>query len=98
LSDHYTDDLHLLLITHKNLTQYFNRLNQEYKSEFQRIEKRFKSYHIDSDKATFIRLTESILADIKKENNFESIKNDTLINQLRKYPLFPELNQAEIEK
>src|SRR5690606_12283291 len=27
LSDHYTDDLHLLLITHKNLTQYFNRLN-----------------------------------------------------------------------
>lgn len=97
LSDHYTDDLHLLLITHKNLSQYFSRLSREYKNEFQRIEKRFKIYHIDSDKSTFIRLTESILGDIKSENK-ETKEDESVLNNLRKYPLFPELNQAEIEK
>ncbi|MBT2679273.1 hypothetical protein J7E38_09680 [Bacillus sp. ISL-35] len=95
LSDHKTSDLTLLLITHKNLRQYFLKFNDDYKSEFQRIEKRFKQYHIESDKATFIRLTDSLLNTKTKSLNEQETKQ--LKNDLRKYPLFPELNQVEIE-
>ncbi|MDF0728436.1 hypothetical protein PY093_17500 [Cytobacillus sp. S13-E01] len=94
LSDHYSDDMHLLIITHKNLRQYFLKFNDEYKNEFQRIEKRFKLYHIESDKATFIRLTASTLNNLNIKQNKTDIE---VKNFLRKYPLFPELNQVEIE-
>ncbi|MDE5414182.1 hypothetical protein [Alkalihalobacterium chitinilyticum] len=99
LADHYSNALHILLITHRSLRQYFLRFTEEYQNEFQRIEKRYQIYHIDSDRSTFIRLTESALKQLKKKHG---IKNDTNIEDikvsLRKFPLFAELNQVENEK
>lgn len=97
LTDHYSDNLHLLLITHRNMGQYFSLLHDEFKSEFQRIEKRFHSYYVESDSATFIRIADSYLQYMNEEISRIG-KNDNLINYLRKYPLFPELNDQEIEK
>ncbi len=97
LSDHYLGSLHLLFITHKNLRQYFLKFEEEYQNEFQRIEKRFQLYHINSDSNTFIRLTDSVVSSLQ-------IKEETLVDvnecktMLRKYPLFPSLNQVEIEE
>lgn len=91
-----TDSIHFLLITHKSLRSYFNASNEEVAREFQRIEKRFNQYLVKSDQATFLRISELILT--------ENISQKPLINDaafkntremLRKYPLFPSINQTE---
>ncbi|WP_163971803.1 hypothetical protein [Oceanobacillus halotolerans] len=96
LSNHYSGMFQQLFITHKNLRHYFTRHNEEYQSEFQRIEKRFKLYHIDSDRNTFVRLTESLLS--KQNMNYRSLDYEHTVTMIRKYPLFPDLNQVEIEE
>ncbi|WP_423798165.1 hypothetical protein [Neobacillus sp. SAB-20_R2A] len=98
LVDHKCDNLHLLLISHRNLRHYFHILSDDLKNEFQRIEKRFKVYYVESDKSTFIRLADNI---IQGFSNRKSPGQSTIENTkqyLRKYPLFPELNQQEIDK
>ena len=98
LTDHYGDNLHLLLITHRNLRQYFGFMHEDFRNEFQRIEKRFKVYYVESDKATFIRLADNIIQGFRENiGPIQETKNQVL-EYLRKYPLFPELNQQEIEK
>ncbi|MFD1020955.1 hypothetical protein [Thalassobacillus hwangdonensis] len=98
LADHYIDSLQILLITHKNLRQYFNLLKEEYKDEFGRIEKRFKNYHISNDQSTFVRLTHSILNELNIISPIDNKLRNEVINSLRKYSFFPTLNQVEIEK
>jgi hypothetical protein len=98
LVDHECENLHLLLITHRNLRHYFQILNDDLKNEFERIEKRFKVYFVESDKSTFIRLADNIIQEMSKRNNPNKDKIETAKQYLRKYPLFPELNQQEIEK
>ncbi|MEK4718447.1 MULTISPECIES: hypothetical protein [Priestia] len=98
LTDHYSDSLHVLLITHRNLRQYFSLLSEDFKNEFQRIEKRFKVYYVESDKSTFIRLADHIIQNFRGEIDLDNNTLTTLKGYLRKYPLFPELNQQEIEK
>ncbi|MBD1381555.1 hypothetical protein [Metabacillus arenae] len=98
LSDHYENHLHLLFITHKNLRHYFFKLSEEYQNEFQRIEKRFNLYQIDSDRSTFIRLTEAVLSSLDYPLVIPNVTESNLKKELRKYPLFANLNQVEIEK
>lgn len=97
LADNHAKHLHLLFITHKNLRHYFFKFSEEYQNEFQRIEKRFKLYHMDSDRSTFIRITESILSESDR-NEISSEEAATTKSELRKYPLFSNLNQVEIER
>ncbi|MEC3884846.1 hypothetical protein VKA52_14015 [Halobacillus sp. HZG1] len=98
LADHYTNSFHILLITHKNLRQYFNLLKDEHKDEFQRIEKRFKTYYVNSDQSTFIRLTQSVLDELHIMNSIPTSKKNEVLNALRRYSFFPTLNQVELEK
>lgn len=97
LADHYTDNLHILFISHKNLRHYFLHFNEEYHNEFQRIEKRYKIYHITSDQATFVRITNAMMKNIVSKSNLVQNDLEKMKHELRKYPLFPELNQVEIE-
>ncbi|MBR8643850.1 hypothetical protein KEH51_00975 [[Brevibacterium] frigoritolerans] len=98
LTNNTADNLHLLLITHRNLAQYLGLLNEEFKNEFQRIEKRFRTYYVESDRFTFIRIVDSYLNNINSNRLVKTENIPDLIDQLRKYPLFPELNQQEVEK
>ncbi|NMI07775.1 AAA family ATPase [Paenibacillus sp. SZ31] len=91
--------IHLLLVTHKGLRQYFSGLGEEAISEFQRIEKRFRQYFIKNDQATFLRLAEIVISE-NLENKPE-ISNELFEysrDKLREYTLFPSLNQTEKEK
>jgi hypothetical protein len=97
LSDHYAKDLHLLLITHKNLRQYFLKFSEEFQNEFQRIEKRFRIYNIDSDQSTFIRITESLLSNLNNKVYISDEKYHSIVNNIRKFNLFSNLNQVEVE-
>lgn len=94
-----TETMQLLLITHKSLRQYFGGFDEEVSKEFQRIEKRFRQYFIQSDQATFLRIAESIVTEnIKQKPLISSIQFKETQKLLRKFPLFPSLNQTEREK
>ncbi|WP_342025547.1 hypothetical protein AADC60_16130 [Cytobacillus pseudoceanisediminis] len=96
LTDHYNDNIHLLFITHKHLRHYFSSFDKELQNEFQRIEKRFRLYYIASDSATFYRIAENVINSIDRDSITDEKKNLTT-QQLRKYAMFPQLNQVEIE-
>ncbi|MGK7376921.1 hypothetical protein ACSFXN_03700 [Planococcus sp. 1R117A] len=90
--------LQLLLISHKNMSQYMLGHNEEFKAEFQRIEKRFKTYFVESDKATFYRIAQEYTKNMQEELmllNLESADSKWI---LKKYNLFSELNHQETEK
>lgn len=96
LFDKEVDNIHLLMIAHKNLGQYFVHLGQDYQNEFSRIEKRFKVYHIQSDEAAFIRITNTTL-EKQQKIKLSSDDIDQHLKKLRKFNLFSELNHQEIE-
>lgn len=91
--------MHLLLISHKNMSQYMLGFHEEYRSEFQRVEKRFLTYFVEGDSATYYRITENYLSKINKEikGSFD-VDKDELMQNLRIFNLFDELNIQEIEK
>ncbi|UPK44723.1 hypothetical protein [Paenibacillus pabuli] len=91
-----TNSIHLLLIAHKSLRSYFNASNEEVAREFQRIEKRFNQYLVKSDQATFLRISELILTENINQKPVISEATFTRTREmLRKYPLFPSINQTE---
>jgi hypothetical protein len=98
LADHSSDNFHIMYITHKNLRHYFLKYNEEYRNEFQRIEKRYTTYHIESDRATYVRLIQSIINELYGDIQIPESKEKNYISYLRKFPLFPDFNQVEIEK
>ncbi|MBY0086981.1 hypothetical protein [Brevibacillus brevis] len=87
------ENMSFTLITHRNLRQYASRFNEDLQKEFQRIEKRFLTYHVESDQATFIRLASYITAKYRKKWDGPE-KNAT--QGLAKFPLFPELTDFEV--
>ncbi|MFG6115729.1 hypothetical protein ACGTN9_11100 [Halobacillus sp. MO56] len=96
LSNDHNGNLHNVFIAHKNLRQYFAHLSREFQQEFQRIEKRYGVYYIDNDRSTFLRLGQQVIQQYKVSppaNTTKEIKED-----VRKYPLFKELNNTEIER
>ncbi|MED2971803.1 hypothetical protein P4361_05875 [Fictibacillus sp. B-59209] len=94
-----TNDLHMLLITHKNLGNYSFKYNSDLNDEFARIEKRFMSYNINSDPATFLRLSHEVISNMRNSYRvrYEKDYSDHLLPALKMFPLFPELNDVEIE-
>lgn len=87
------DNMSLVLITHRSMRQYASRFNEDLQKEFQRIEKRFTTYHVESDQATFIRLASYITSNYRKK--WEGPEKE-ISQGLAKFPLFPELNNFEV--
>ncbi|WP_339295639.1 hypothetical protein MKY82_05165 [Paenibacillus sp. FSL W7-1279] len=88
--------IHFLLIAHKSLRHYFNDLNNDSAREFQRIEKRFNNYLVKSDQATFLRIAEIIMTkNIEKKPRISASEFTQTQSSMRKYPLFPSINQTE---
>jgi len=92
------NSLQLLLISHKNMSHYMLGHNEEFKAEFQRIEKRFRTYFIESDKATFYRIAQQYTKNMQKEQQLPNHESKDSKWILKKYNLFSELNHQEIEK
>lgn len=92
------NSLQVLLISHKNMSQYVISQSTEYKSEFQRIEKRFHTYFIESDKANFYRIAQAYTKNLQEELLLLNIEAKDSKWILKKYNLFNELNHQEIEK
>jgi hypothetical protein len=97
LSNHYQNSLHVLLITHRNMRQYASNQNEELQKEFQRIEKRYAIYFIESDENTFVRLSQTVVAQYQLENTNSIIDINNIKNGLLRFPLFPKMNATEID-
>ncbi|WP_240371149.1 hypothetical protein [Anoxybacteroides rupiense] len=97
-ADHSTDNFYLMYITHKNLRHYFFKYSEEYRSELQRIEKRYVIYHIENDRATYVRLAQNVIHELYSGKRIPENKKKEYIRYLRKFSIFPELNQVEIEE
>ncbi|WP_226537429.1 hypothetical protein [Fictibacillus halophilus] len=93
------ESLKILFITHKSLRLYFKGLSNETAKEFQRIEKRFKQYHISNDQKTFLQLAEVILKhNLKDKPQITDFNYNLTVSKLKKYSLFPSLNPEDREK
>ncbi|OMF34940.1 hypothetical protein [Paenibacillus peoriae] len=88
------NNLSVLLITHRNLSQYALRYNEELQKEFQRIEKRYSTYYTKSDSATFIRLSSFVTKEYREGKKLNLNEN---VKELRYFNLFPDLNTFEID-
>lgn len=99
LANNHSDSFHILLITHRNMRQYGLKFSEELDKEFERIEQRYKVYNVESDKATFIRLSHEFLKNMRADmgNNLTSKQLEEVKSGLRKFPLFADLNQFELE-
>lgn len=87
------ENMSLVLITHRNLRQYASRFNEDLQKEFQRIEKRFLTYHVESDQATYLRLASYITSKYRKK--WKGPEKE-IAQGLSKFPLFPELTDFEV--
>ncbi|OMF28659.1 hypothetical protein BK133_18570 [Paenibacillus sp. FSL H8-0548] len=95
LADHNSyQNLSILLITHKNMRQYAQRFNEDLQKEFQRIEKRYALYNVESDQSTFVRISNMATQYMRREWDSDDYRMN-LWNGLTRYPLFPELSQFE---
>lgn len=99
IANNLSTSFHILLITHRNMRQYGLKFSEGLDKEFDRIEKRYKLYNVESDKATYIRLSHEFLKKMRSEmhinvtaENIEGVKSG-----LRKFPMFTDLNQFELE-
>ncbi|MFJ8236350.1 hypothetical protein ACIQ34_11450 [Ureibacillus sp. NPDC094379] len=91
--------LHFLLITHKNLRQYFTGFNDEVAKEFQRVEKRFRQYNISSDQATFLKIAQVILTEnLEHKPSIKPELVQVMTNGIQKFPLFPILNVEDRQR
>ncbi|MFX3673480.1 MAG: hypothetical protein ACE3JQ_03395 [Paenisporosarcina sp.] len=92
------NSIQLLLISHKNMSHYMLGHNEEFKAEFQRIEKRFKTYFVESDKATFYRIAQQYTKNMQEEHFLHNQESNNTKLIMKKYSLFSELNHQEIER
>ncbi|WP_139892369.1 hypothetical protein [Bacillus sp. D386] len=91
--------LHVLLITHKNLRQYFTGFNDEIAREFQRVEKRLRQYTISSDQATFLKIAEVILSEnLEKKPNINTKLIPQMTKGIQTFSLFPILNVEDRQR
>lgn len=99
LANNHSNTFHILLVTHRNMRQYGLKFSEELDKEFDRIEQRYKVYNIESDKATFVRLSHEFLKKLRLEKHIiVTEENLELVRSgLRKFPLFADLNQFELE-
>lgn len=97
LASSFPNLFHVILITHRNMGLYGSKFNVEVQKEFDRIEKRYKIYRVESDKATFVRISHDYM---KSLNINREVNNKDLLlfeKNLRLFPLFTDLNQVELE-
>lgn len=90
-------DIQLLLISHKSMSQYMLGFTEEYRSEFQRVEKRYSTYFVESDTATYYRVVDGYVTELAKEYPMQIVNFEPVIKELRMYNLFRELNSQEVE-
>lgn len=91
--------VHLLLISHRSMSRYMVGFYEEYQSEFERIEKRYSSYYVESDSATYYRIVQRYIATqgLNQDDNRTVTEKQNISLDIKSYNLFEELNEHEVD-
>ncbi|SJZ77689.1 hypothetical protein [Selenihalanaerobacter shriftii] len=96
------NEVHLLLISHKNLVQYTTNLSQDQVDEWKKIEGRFKELDITQYSSQIFELMSNVI--LKEEKPWETFKDnyqpefDFYERKLEELNLYPNYNQEEKEE
>ncbi|MGQ7280414.1 hypothetical protein ACT91Q_20990 [Brevibacillus thermoruber] len=91
------DNFHVVFIGHKNIRYYSLAHSEWIQAEFEKVEKRFRIYPVETDSATFLRLAQQAIATINKEDVDTAIVEEIVRNTLQ-YSLFPEMSPYQVEQ
>ncbi len=92
----HTDNVQLLIIGHKQIRQYAELSRESLRVEFEKIEKRFRTYSLETDQSTYLRLASEAAAELNEEalQNAEILES---VELLQHYQLFSGYTTHELE-
>jgi hypothetical protein len=93
----HTENMQLLLVGHRYIRHYAVNSRESIRTEFEKVEKRFRSYTLENDNATYLLLAQQAAADINalsltKTGNLESLET------LQRFPLFSEYTTYQLDQ
>ncbi|WP_055106240.1 hypothetical protein [Paenibacillus ihumii] len=92
-----TNNMHLLLISHKHIRQYASNDQESIRLEFEKIEGRFRHFTLENDAGTYLQLAQEAIRDIN-ETSLEHEPELETAHSLRKFPLFNEFTSNQLEQ
>ncbi|MFF2909198.1 hypothetical protein [Paenibacillus sp. NPDC057934] len=93
----HVDNVQLLVIGHKHIRQYAASERESIRGEFEKVEKRFRFYSLETDAATFLRIAQEAIAPINRQQlKLDAIQH--LPDQASRFPLFAELTNYQLEQ
>lgn len=98
LANNGSENLEIMLISHKNLNSYFANFDEELRAEFNRIEGRFSSHTIRSDQNVFAALIKDFIVKLDLSKKITPTLIDTYESSLRFYNLFNDLTPIASKK
>ncbi|REK74208.1 hypothetical protein [Paenibacillus paeoniae] len=91
------DNVQLLVIGHKHIRQYAASEGESVRGEFEKVEKRFRFYSLETDAATYLRLAQEAIAPTNRQLlDLDAIRN--LPHQAARFSLFAELTNYQLEQ
>lgn len=91
-----TENIHLLVVGHKHIRQYAVSERENIRGEFEKVEKRFRYYSLETDASTFLRLAQEAIAPTNSRCWDNRIELEQL-DRIRRFPLFTEFTSYQLE-
>lgn len=90
-------NLQLLLISHKHIRQYASASQESIRDAFEKVEKRFKFYYLETDAATYLQLAQQA-AMLLHSTVKQSVALDVtgMQEKVTKFPLFSNLTSYQL--
>lgn len=92
----HSDNIHLLVIGHQHIRQYAVNSREAIRTEFEKVEKRFRFYSLETDAATYLRIAQEAGTELNGLSLSEKVVLETL-GTLQSYPLFAEYTTYQLE-
>ncbi len=92
----HTDNMQLLVIGHQHIRQYAAISRDSIRNEFEKVEKRFRAYSLETDKATYLRLAGKAAQELN-ERTLQLAQKREKVDTLQQYPLFSGYTTHQLE-
>jgi hypothetical protein len=93
-----SEHVHVLVIGHKHIRQYAVSSRESIRGEFEKVEKRFRFYSLETDTSTFLRLAQEAIAPTNKRSLEEACEGGLELSEtLQRHSLFAEFTSYQIE-
>lgn len=91
-----SNNFQLLVVGHKHIRQYATQSKEYIRTEFEKVEKRFRSYNLETDSATYLRLAQEAGAGINMHSLPQALKLED-VQTLQSNKLFVEFTPYQLE-